>query len=101
MGTKSPADLLEQYEVLRTAVLGEGLAPESRYGLAVFLRRGMWGWIQASMAPTSVSPPTRSSQARSKSEEHQTVIHLFADLALRSTKRRSHERFSQNPIASP
>ena len=89
------SDLLGRYEALRTAVLGEGLAPESRYGLALFLRRGMWGWLQASAAPTTTIPPsTRPPRARSISEEHHTVIHLFADLAMRSIKRSTYERFS-------
>jgi len=90
-----PTDVIEKYEALRMAVLGEGLSPESRNGLALFLRRGMWGWVQATAAPTTPVLSTRSRAAeRSISEEHQTVIHLFADLAMRSAKGSSLERFS-------
>jgi hypothetical protein len=28
------------------ATFGDALPPESRGGLALFLRRGMWGWAQ-------------------------------------------------------
>jgi hypothetical protein len=94
MVAKSSSDLLGRYEALRTAVLAEGLAPESRYGLALFLRRGMWGWMQASAAPMTFRPTALPSRGRTTSEEHQTVIHLFADLAMGSAKRSAHERFS-------
>jgi hypothetical protein len=92
----------EQYETLRTAALGEGLPFESRSGLALFLRRGMWGWAQAA-APSSTPPrPTRSFLAMPTAhDEQQTIIHLFAAMAMRSTQRRAHERISQSPVASP
>ena len=35
------------YETLRTAAHGDALAFEARNGLALFLRRGMWGWARA------------------------------------------------------
>jgi hypothetical protein len=90
-----------QYETLRTSALGGGLPLEARSGLALFLRRGMWGWAHA-VAVLSTSPqPARSSLATSTPEnEQRAVIHLFAAMAMRSTKRRAHERIPQSAIAS-
>jgi hypothetical protein len=92
----------EQYETLRTAALGEGLPLEVRSGLALFLRRGMWGWAQAWDLPSTPPQPTRSLFATSTAEDEQrAVIHLFAAMAMRSTNRRPHERIPQSPIATP
>jgi hypothetical protein len=46
--------ITEQYETLRTAALGAGLPLEARSGLALFLRRGMWGWARAVALPSQV-----------------------------------------------
>lgn len=93
--TAATADVIQRYETLRAAVLGDGLNVESRNGLALFLRRGMWGWLQAA-APPSSSPrhagPVVARAARE--EEHQAVVHLLAALATRSSNRRAHERIS-------
>jgi hypothetical protein len=92
----------EQYETLRTAVLGAGLPLEARSGLALFLRRGMWGWARAATLPGAPLPPTPSSPVPSTAEGPQRgVIHLFAAMAMRSTPRRDHERIAQSAIASP
>jgi hypothetical protein len=96
------SDVIEKYEILRRAVLGEGLPRESRNGLALFLRRGMWGWVQAAAIP--ITPPrlARSSFTGSSVEdEHRAVVHLFAAMATRSSNRRAHERIPQGPIAPP
>jgi hypothetical protein len=91
--TAVPIDVIEKYETLRTAVLGEGLSLASRNGLALFLRRGMWGWVQAATAPDVPLRPTRSSFARSSVDDTQrAVIYLLAAMATRSAKRRVHER---------
>lgn len=91
--TSAPTAVLEKYETLRMAVLAEGLSLESRNGLALFLRRGMWGWMQAVATPITPSRPARSSCARSTVEdEHRTVVHLFAAIATRPSNRRAHER---------
>ena len=39
--------IAERYETLRTAALSARLPLEARSGLALFLRRGLWGWAQA------------------------------------------------------
>jgi hypothetical protein len=95
--TASPTDVIEKYETLRTAVRDEGLNLESRNGLALFLRRGMWGWVQAATTPITPLPSTRSTVASSvpdEGDDHRAVIHLFAEMAMRSAKRRAHERIS-------
>jgi len=85
----------EQYERLRTVALGGRLAPEARSGLALFLRRGMWAWARAAAAPSTTRRPTRPSLPCSTgSDEHGTVVHLFAALAMRSAKSRTHERIA-------
>ncbi len=90
-----PADVIQKYEALRTAVLVEGLSLESRNGLALFLRRGMWGWLQAGAAPLTSPRPARCVDARLNLEgEQQAIVQLLAALATRATKRRADERFS-------
>lgn len=90
-----PTDVIEKYETLRTAVLCEGLSLESRNGFALFLRRGMWGWVQTAATPIAPPRPERSSRAGSSVEnEHQAVVHLFAAMATRSSNRRAHERIA-------
>jgi hypothetical protein len=104
-GAVEPAAALrvtEQYEGLRTAALGGGLPLDARSGLALLLRRGMWGWAQVAAVPSTLPRPTRSFCAMSTAnDEQRAVIHLFAAMAMRSTKRRAHERISQSPVASP
>jgi hypothetical protein len=39
------------------AGLGDALPPESRSGLALFLRRGMWGWARTLAATGSQTTP--------------------------------------------
>jgi hypothetical protein len=39
--------VVEQYELLRGAMLGAPLPPGSRTGLIVLLHRGMWAWARA------------------------------------------------------
>ena len=39
--------MAHSYEVLRSAALVDGLASEAPLGLALFLRRGMVGWLDA------------------------------------------------------
>jgi len=75
-----------QYESLRTAAFGDGLPLEARSGLALFLRRGMWGWARAaavsSTPPQLMRPPSPRSAAGG---EQRAVLHLFAAMAMRST----------------
>jgi hypothetical protein len=85
----------DQYEALRTAAIGDALTLEARRGLALFLRRGMWGWARAASAPTVSPRPTPVAVARSSADDEQrAIIHLFAAMAVRSTNPRAHERIT-------
>lgn len=82
---QSPSSIATQYETLRRAALGEVLPPEARYGLMLFLRRGMWGWARAvTMNNDSASQqPTRSpSLSLTASEGSRVLIHAFAAIAM-------------------
>lgn len=82
----SPADLsiaVTQYETLRAAALGNALPPEARAGLMLFLHTGMWGWMRAVTAMHAFERPAGSRPSNWKApEEHRTVIHLFAGMAI-------------------
>lgn len=94
--------MTEQYEMLRTAALGEQLPLEARSGLALFLRRGMWAWAQVAAAPITTSRPTRPSDPSSAAHDtHRIVIRLFAAMAVRSMESRAHDRITQNPDSPP
>jgi hypothetical protein len=83
------AGVLSQYEALRNAAFGHALPPESRSGLLLFLRRGMWGWVRV-MATAGVSPPQprlEDSLSFSTAEESRTVIHIFAAMAMNAEHR--------------
>ena len=75
--------LASRYEMLRRAALGDPVPPEGRSGLGLLLRRGVWGWARAPIIDTP-RPSTRPSSAGSvlAPQEQQTVIHVFAAMAL-------------------
>ena len=78
--------VVTQYETLRKAALGDALPVEARYGLMLFLRRGMWGWARAGASMSTCQPPTGSGPSSRKApEEYRTVIHIFAAMAIRAT----------------
>lgn len=84
-----PPSVSAQYESLRAAALGASLPPEARYGLTLFLRRGMWGWCQE--LAKAEAPPAR---ARPRSPEtvaphHRAVIQILADLVLNAADTRT------------
>lgn len=81
--TPPAASLIANYESLRGAALGAALPPESRGGLALFLRRGMWSWTRA-LATANVSRqaiPSASSDSTTP-HERKAVIQLFAAMAV-------------------
>jgi hypothetical protein len=91
------SEISDPYEMLRGAALGAGLPLEARSGLALFLRRGMWGWAQAVAVPSTPPRPTCSPVATSTAYgEQRTVIHLLAAMAVRSNDRRPYERIAQS-----
>jgi hypothetical protein len=85
----------QEYEALRTAVLDGGLSFDARNGLALFLRRGMWGWARAKEAPGDAPKPMQPASSQTTTDDtRRAVIQLFAAIATSSTKRRPHERVS-------
>lgn len=85
-----PASIASRYETLRMAALGEPLPPEARSGLGVFLRRGMWAWVQA-LAVAREPAQTTSSPSSSLTAPYQYrgVIQVFAAMALNTNHRRA------------
>ena len=84
-------EYVTEYEVLRGAALGEALPLKARSGLALFLRRGMWGWARALMTATrcpqeQVAPPTAGWPA---SSGHNTIVHVPATIATSIGERRA------------
>jgi hypothetical protein len=83
-----PASLITEYESLRGAALGAALPPESRSGLALFLRRGMWSWTRThastNMSRQAIRPASSGSMAP---HERKVVIQLFAAMAMNPDKR--------------
>jgi hypothetical protein len=79
-----------RYETLRMAALGEPLPVEARSGLALFLRRGMWGWARVLAAATEPAQPAHSpSSGSAGSFQHRSVIQVFAAMALNINGRRA------------
>lgn len=84
--SSAPAD----YEVLRRAALGEALAPEARNGLALFLRRGMWGWARGLASANAATQSLRSPPSMPATpSEHGAIIYVFAAMAMNIHDRRA------------
>lgn len=78
-----PSIDLTHYETLRRAALGEGLPPEARSRLTLFLRQGMWAWARAMATARAPQPPARSpASSWTAPEEYGAVIHIFAAMAI-------------------
>jgi hypothetical protein len=78
-----PSIAVAQYETLRAVALGNALPPEARAGLMLFLHTGVWGWARAVTAMRTSDQPAGSRPSNWKApEEHRTVIHLFAAMAI-------------------
>ena len=80
-----------QYEVLRGSALGDALPLKVRSGLALFLRRGMWGWARA-LILTASSPQEQinpSSAPWPESGGHSAVVHILAAMATSIGERRA------------
>lgn len=83
-----PQPIAAQYETLRSGALGEPLPPEARSGLALFLRRGMWGWARALAAASGPPQPTRLLSSNSTMPpHHRAIVQVFAAMALNSCRR--------------
>jgi len=70
------------------ATLGDALAPESRSGLALFLRRGMWGWALTIAASARGMPITALPSNSVKPCDRMVVIQLLAAIAMKFDNRR-------------
>jgi hypothetical protein len=83
------ANAASQYEALRNGALGHVLAPEARWGLLLFLRRGMWGWAQAIVTAGASSPQPGPEEPLSfpTAKESRAVIHIFAAMAMNAEPR--------------
>ena len=92
-------DIVERYETLRAAALGGGLPFDARSGLALFLRRGMWGWAEAATTPETLVHSRRPIASRMNSDEHQILSQLFASMVMSISQRRTNEHISQSSIA--
>jgi hypothetical protein len=80
--------VVPQYEALRNAALGHALPPEARWGLLLFLRRGMWGWAQVMSVPcTSVQQEQTASLSSAAADESRTAIYIFAAMAMNAGHR--------------
>jgi len=78
-------DVVGQYEVLRNTALGHPLPPESRCGLTLFLRRGMWAWTRVMAVPPEgklQDPGRRASLSFAAPDESRSIIHVFAAMAM-------------------
>lgn len=85
--TPPAASLITKYESLRGAALGAALPPEARSGLALFLRRGMWGWTRAlATANVSRQPICPVSADFTAPHQRKAVIQLFAAMAMNPDK---------------
>jgi hypothetical protein len=94
-------DVAQDYETLRTAAHGDALALEARNGLALFLRRGMWGWARAlSDSSDRLRPMQPARASRVVDDNDKTVVQLLADMAMSSAVRRIHARRTQSSDAS-
>ena len=76
-----------RYEALRAAAFGDGLPPEARSGLTLFLRRGMWGWARAlTVTPRVFQEQTFPSSAPLSftHDGRSSVVRLLAAIAMGS-----------------
>ena len=83
------AGVVLQYEVLRSAALGQPLLPEARCGLMLFLRRGMLAWARVmAVPPTGVRQEPRHQASMSfDDDKSRDVIHIFAAMAMNAEYR--------------
>lgn len=85
--TTGPRPVIAQYEAMRAAALGQALSPEARYGLILFLRRGMWAWAQALAAEDATPEPRQSTTLTSPApQDPRGVVELLVALVLNVTE---------------
>ncbi len=86
-------EVVERYELLRSAALGMALPPEARCGLTILLHRGMRAWARAILLgarqPSASALPVTRLPFAGKAAERRTVVHLLAAMALAISERRT------------
>ena len=79
-----------QYEALRMAALGQPLPLEARSGLALLLRRGMWGWARALSQIAAQERAGHCATSRSTaSRQPNAIVQILAAMAMRAKTRRA------------
>ncbi|RLA18339.1 MAG: hypothetical protein DRQ56_07800 [Gammaproteobacteria bacterium] len=83
------APIISQYEALRMAGLGEAVLPESRSGLTLFLRRGMWSWAKEMIAAKTCdqSSCSRSSNTQQSMIQSEGLVQALASIVLTQFRR--------------
>jgi hypothetical protein len=82
--------VVAQYEVMRSAMLGEALPADARRGLNVFLNRGMWTWAcMLVTAGTQSEQTSPRSPSQAQPFERCTVIHALAGIVMTINERRT------------
>jgi hypothetical protein len=78
-----------RYETLRTAALGQPLPFEARSGLALLLRRGMWGWARALGQIAAQDRAGNCATPRSTApRQPNAIVQILAAMAMRPNTRR-------------
>lgn len=79
--------VLAAYETMRRSAFGEVLLPESRNGLCLFIRQGMWRWAR-DFASTEIHQTNSKAYQRSVNEHNESpLIHAFASMVLHCDNR--------------
>jgi hypothetical protein len=72
------------------AGLGDALPPESRSGLALFLRRGMWGWARTLAATGSWTTPLLATAINpAEPSGRSAVVQVLAVMVMNVDSRRA------------
>lgn len=72
------------------AALGEPVPPESRKGLVLFLRRGMWGWVRALASGISHQQPAHPSSTNPTAPgQQEPVVRTLAAMVLATNNGRA------------
>jgi hypothetical protein len=86
-----PPAVAEQYELLRAAMLGAALPPDTRAGLFVFLHRGMLAWARTILLDAARMQTIAASSVRpsdlDRPDERRAVVQLLAAMAMTITDR--------------
>ena len=79
-----------KYETLRMAALGQPLPLEARSGLALLLRRGMWGWARALGQVAAQQRTGNCATPRATTpHRHNAVVQILAAMAMKANIRRA------------